>query len=150
MKILDEGLAAQLKGKWQVYDAPTVRSAWQAITDYAHIQLLCVDDEYRALKLEDWIKVMKNTDTSSFQYTPHFFDCNSFACAYKAEVSRLLVNGCGLVLDFSARHAFNLALIAGKKKPEFKFIEPQQSGDAWINPNSRPCYNLKGQGLVYL
>ena len=148
MKILDEGLAAQLDGKWQVYDAATVRSAWQAVSDYNHMQLLQVDDKYRALKLEYWQMVMAASDTSSYRYTASYFDCNSFALAFKAEVSRLLVNGCGLVLDFTAHHAFNLALIAGQDKPTFNFIEPQ--GVNWILADSKPCYNMKGQGLVYL
>ena len=148
MRIIDEGLAALLDGKWQVYDAATVRSAWQEVSDYNHISLLQVDDKYRALKIEDWHRVMAASDTSSYRYTASYFDCNSFALAFKAEVSRLLVNGCGLVLDYTGHHAFNLALIAGQDKPTFRFIEPQ--AENWIVTGSQPCYNMKGQGLVYL
>ena len=150
MRILDDGMAAKVKDKWTVYTPADVRNAWQAIRDYAHLGLLMADDEYRCLKPEDWQAVIEASDTSGYQYTPHFFDCNSFALAMKAEVSRLMVNGCGLVLDFSGRHAFNLAIIGGGKTPTFRFFEPQQDSGEWIVANSKACYNLKGNGLVYL
>lgn len=148
MKILDEGLAAQLDGKWQVYDAATVRSAWQAVSDYNHIQLLQIDEHYRALARADWQTVMQASDTRTLKYQKDWRDCDDFSMLFCGEVKSLLVNGIGWMIDFSARHSFCMVLVAGKPKPEFAWIEPQ--ADSWIIPNSASCYNLKGQGLCIL
>ena len=149
MQIIPDKLKDDLKDNYVEYSAGDIRSAWQANTDYAHLQLLQIDSKYRALRTEDWKKVMNDSDTRTQKYIADFYDCNHFAFLFKAEVGLLLVNGCGLVLDFSGQHAFNVAVIGDdSKKPAFRFIEPQ--GDNWIIANSKPYYNLKGQGLIIL
>ena len=149
MHIVPDKLKEELKDQYVVYDAKAVRSAWQAITDYSHLQLLQIDEEYRSLSLDNWNKVLQASDTSKQKYIKNFYDCNHFAVLFKAEVGLILVNGCGLVLDFSGEHAFNLIIVGEENKPpSFKFVEPQL--DNWIVPNSSPHYNLKGNGLIIL
>ena len=146
MKIIPGELKSDLANKFTVFDAKTVRSAWQANTELAHMQLILLDSEYRALSDENWQQVMNAADTSKKQYLPNYFDCDKFAFLFHSEVNALLVNGVGLVLDFSGKHAFNVAIVSGDK-PTFKFIEPQTDG--WIQANSKPCYSMNS-GLVIL
>lgn len=148
MQIIPGPLAAELRDRYTVYSRAQIRAAWQAVTDYAHIDLILKDDNYRALAEADWQKVMAASDTRTLKYTPDYSDCDYFALLFCAEVQSLLVNGCGWMLDWSGEHSFNLVVVGGGAEPKFKWVEPQ--GDSWIIPNSAKCYNLKGRGLVIL
>lgn len=148
MQIIPGKLAAELANQYHEYSAHDIRTAWQANTDHAHISMICLDSKYRTLSLENWQKVMAESDTHAMKYEHEFRDCDDFAWIFKAEVSSLEINGCAFVIDVSGQHSFNIAVIGGEDKPSFRLIEPQL--DNWAIANSSAPYNMKGQGIVIL
>ena len=146
--IVTNDFAAELKDKFTVYKAADVRKAWQAHTEWAHISLLMLDSEYRALAETEWDKVLTFTDTATRQYIAQYRDCDKYAFLWHSEVNLLLCNGVGMVINYTGHHAYNVILVAGGGEPTFQFIEPQTNGH--IKVGSRACYNMSGNGLVIL
>ena len=138
----------ELKGRWKVHSAADVRNAWQSNTELNHIYLMLMDDEYHALSMADWSKVLALLDTRKHAYTHHYWDCNSFAILAKAEVSMTLVNSMGIVLNVGGRHAFNSMLVDTDGKLSYAFAEPQI--DKPIALGSRPCYTFSSNGMCLL
>ena len=78
------------------------------------LQLICLDRHYFALPTGLWNTVLRYTGVDQGQYRAERYDCDDFATAFKAAVSRkLAVNGVGLVVDISGAHAYNALLGLG-------------------------------------
>ena len=137
----------QVVQAWSVHSAAEVQQAWKA-SPAAHLQLVLCDDRYHALPASVWLALAQATHTDQLKYVRSFFDCNSIADALKGLVkARWAVNGIGLVVDTSGKHAFNAVLVAGDAAAglTLAFVEPQR--DAFVQPQSKPCYDLK-QGFA--
>ena len=147
MNIVPGKLAAEINGKWTVYDAATAQKAWKDC-HYGHVQLICLDAQYRALTEDDWNKVLVASDTRTHKYSEPWFDCDKFSRLFQAEVQSLLVNGVAMVIDFTAKHSFNALMIASGPAPTWKIMEPQ--ADQWVVANSKPYYNMQGEGIAIL
>ena len=156
--IEQEATKKLIKENVRTYSSQQVREAWQKQTNLAHLSLILDDQEYHALPQKTWEEIMKQSDTRSYKYIPEFRDCDDFAFLFKGELTRVALNGCGLVINFGGKHAYNVALVYDpdmvlKDTPDsdplsFKFIEPQD--DQWIILDSRPCYSTNGPGIVII
>ena len=137
-----------IKDNRKVFSADAVRSHWQRQTDLSHFKLLLDDSKYYALHSLVWKNVMDSTDTKSYKYIPEFRDCDDFAFLFKGLLAKAAMNGCGLVINYGGKHAYNVGLVYGDSGLGFHFIEPQQ--DNWIITGSKPCYSVSGPGLVII
>lgn len=89
------------------------------------LQAVCFDRFYYALPANVWDVVLQYTGVDEGQYEAERYDCDDFAFAFKAAVSRKLhVNGVGFVADGSGEHAYNALLVAGDEL-SVAFVEPQ-------------------------
>ena len=148
MSIIKEQIKEQIKETRKVYTEQQVRSAWQAKTDLAHLSLMLDDTKYYGVPTSTWQQIMEQSDTSSYKYIPEFRDCDDFAFLFKGELTRVALNGCGLVINYGGKHAYNVGIVADSETPSFRFIEPQN--DQWIITDSKPCYSTNGPGIVII
>lgn len=96
----------------------------------ATIQLQFLDAEFTALPLQVWQKIIKFTNVNNVKYISSKRDCDNFAIGFAGQCSlRFGVNGAGIVVDISGKHAYNCILV--KELGEdlvVKVLEPQTDG----------------------
>ena len=75
-----------------------------------------LDKDYYALPLETWAEIIEWSDVDRIKYVAEKRDCDNFAVAFAGQVGlRFAVNGVGIVVDFSGKHAYNCLLVTGDK-----------------------------------
>ena len=77
---------------------------------------------------ETWELILKYSNVDAGKYKAERYDCDDFAVALRAAVSRKLgLNSVGLVFDISGKHAYVALLVADPAGgPVFiVFLEPQ-------------------------
>ena len=93
------------------------------------LQPWVLDTKYRAVSLEVWRLIVAYNGVDREKYTSEFFDCDNFATCLAGDVAqRWGINGIGVVLDFSAAHAYNCALTVDtedRNALKIIVIEPQ-------------------------
>ena len=100
-----------------------------ARSNAAALQVVVLDSKYWAVDIDTWKLILEYTGVDQGQYRADRYDCDDFAFAFKAAVSRkLAVNGVGIVVDWSGKHAYNAILVADANGLVIKFIEPQSDG----------------------
>ena len=75
--------------------------------------------------LDKWLAT---DDTDAASYIEEAWDCDNYATALCARASATLGNCCGIVVDFSGRHAYNaFAVLRGVAQEQIaiRFVEPQ-------------------------
>ncbi len=89
-----------------------------------------LDRNYTALPMEKWQEILEYSDVDRVQYVSELRDCDNFAIALAGQVAlRFGVNGIGIVVDFSGRHAYNCLLVSTSDGGlEIKVVEPQSDG----------------------
>ena len=115
-------------------------------------QVLCLDGTYQTLPHSQWISLASGCPSRNKKYALPDKDCNDFAAIFYGWVRQTYwgLNGCGLVLDWGGKHAYNVVIAYNDvlKEVDPLFIEPQHDNE--LKLNSLPCYNAKGKGLVIL
>ena len=102
------------------------------------------DDRYNVVDEATFDKIMKASRTYRFHYE-EFFDCDKFARLFQAECFTLELNSVGFVIDWGARHAYNLVpLIVPEGGLKFITIEPQDDNQVKVHQG---LYKLK-KGIV--
>lgn len=96
------------------------------------LQPQLLDRSYTALPVETWCEILAWSDVDRVKYVAEKRDCDNFAVALAGQVSlRLGVNGCGIVVDYSGKHAYNCILVTGdfdkdgKEDLKVLLVEPQ-------------------------
>ena len=90
-----------------------------------------LDQTFTALPASIWDKVLAWSDVDAVQYVSERRDCDNFAVALAGQIGlRLRVNGVGVVVDYSGRHAYNVLLVGdqlvgGPLELKARLIEPQ-------------------------
>ena len=92
-----------------------------------HMGFENIDNRYRILPIETWELFLQWSGVDRIKYESEFNDCDDFAYILKGECHRRLkVNGIGLIIDVSGRHAYNaLGVILPNKQIRVASIEPQ-------------------------
>lgn len=84
------------------------------------------DSKYWGVPLATWEMILKYSGIDSGQYRSDRYDCDDFAIAFRAEVSKKFsINGCGIVVDLSGGHAYNALLVTEGQELSIRFLEPQ-------------------------
>ena len=141
---MDE-LISNLEHCLSIFEAPTVASTEHngffvrsSITqfglDYASkkkitygMDILALDNKYLVTNLKDMKKIIEWDWTDNRKYIAEKYDCDNFAFSFKAMVDRKFnVNNVGLVIDYSAGHAYNIIVF---NDGTVKLFEPQS--DKW-------------------
>ena len=88
-----------------------------------------------------WELIIGRNRVDSRQYKAEFFDCDDFAAILYARTRELYeVNGCGLVIDASGRHAYNVLLVVDSAG---------RLGRAWLEPQSDLIMTVSPRAGVY-
>ena len=84
-----------------------------------------LDSEYTAISTVH-LKEFLDLDTANkAQYLAESWDCDNFAVALTANANKYLGNSVGVMVDVSASHAYNAALVHDDGAVRIMFIEPQ-------------------------
>lgn len=76
------------------------------------LQHVYADTVYVGLTRAGWAALFERINTKALKYVPELHDCDDFAKLAAGLVSAIeRVNGCGWVLDYSARHSYNVVLV---------------------------------------
>lgn len=107
-------------------EADDLMRAWGRSRGRA-LDLVPLDRAYFAVPWETWNLILAYTAVDAGEYQTDRYDCDDFAVALKAAVSRkLALNGVGLVIDWSGRHAYAALIVADSDGAvRIVFAEPQ-------------------------
>lgn len=98
------------------------------------VKVLDWGGEYRLVPVSVWRTILAWSDIDRYDYESSLRDCDDFAKGLWAQCPiRLLVNGIGLVLDWSGGHAYNILPTFKSETPGdliLAFVEPQT--DRWV------------------
>ena len=111
------------------------------------LQLCPLDTEYAAVPREVWNDVLQHCGIGRYSYQSEQRDCDDFAMALRGRVPlELGLNGVGIVMDWSGRHAYNaLVYRDGKGLCRIGFIEPQADDPSgwWVKqPGRQGLYDM--------
>ena len=102
------------------------------------IQLQFLDGEFTALPFETWEKIIYFTSVDKAKYLTSKRDCDNFAIAFSGQCSlKFGINGVGIVVDISGKHAYNCILVKDNVDRELyvKIVEPQTDGFVKLGDN---------------
>ena len=132
---------------WDVWRA--VRDTKQAFTNevtaaalkassLGKLQGVPIDEIYWGVPLETWQLILDYTGVDKRKYVKDVFDCDNFAILFAGTVAdKFSINGAGIVIDFSGRHAYSCILVVTDDgRPVFATIEPQNDRFV-INPTGQ-------------
>ena len=84
-------------------------------SDLKRLQFAGLDSRYRAVDMKTWELIIAYNDVDEEKYKSEHFDCDNFAVCFAGEVAQKWdINGVGIVIDFSAQHAYNCLILADK------------------------------------
>lgn len=88
---------------------------------------ILLDSKYLVVGYETWLNIISRNQVDKRTYKPQHFDCDDFAkIMYAYSSKEFEVNTCGLVLDWSGRHAYNLIICLDPQgELRLTFFEPQ-------------------------
>ena len=96
------------------------------------LQFAALDSRYWAVDLKTWQLILAYNGTDLEPYQSERYDCDSFSVSLSGEVGKKWkLNTCGIVIDFSARHAYNCVVTTDAG---ILVVEPQS--DQIFNQNS--------------
>lgn len=86
------------------------------------LQLAPLDSRYRVVDIDTWKLILAYNGVDAEKYKSEEFDCDNFAVCLSGDVAqRWHLNSVGIVVDFSAQHAYNCVVT-----PDGIFVvEPQ-------------------------
>lgn len=91
------------------------------------LQAIAIDSRYRAVDIDTWRLIMDYSNVDKKKYKSEHFDCDNFAVCFAGEVAQKWeLNGVGIVIDVSAKHAYNCLLVVDNDNYlRILSIEPQ-------------------------
>ena len=92
-----------------VFDRAAVQKALHAFAP--KMRLYELDGRYRVLTRAEWDFVVKEVGPEHNRYLADFFDCDAFSRAWYGRIAEdYEINGMFIVVDFGAKHSYNLML----------------------------------------
>ena len=124
----------QIEAQHQLVDADKVMKLFNK-KKFNGIQPILLDRKYKVPTYEVWVNILDRNRVDRRFYKPEHFDCDDFAkIIYAYSSKEFELNSCGLVLDWSGRHAYNVFLFINlENKLDFSFFEPQD--DCFLKEN---------------
>ena len=139
----------------RVYGGDLVQAALEAAVAHRGVHIYRLDTRYWALTQAGWDRVIADHGRDRTSYTPERYDCDDYAFAYKGSMGdEYRLNGVGLVIDWSGKHAYNCLVVAPDDPgglPEVHFLEPQTDGWVRVGPDhpQAVCYTL-ASGIIII
>lgn len=131
--LFSDDLTKRVQDAFKVYKLDDLRVAWLTRRGWDKMIPKFLDDEYHCIPFPLFKEVMKASRTNRFLYEK-YFDCDKFSRQFQAEIQTLELNSVGMVIDYSARHSYNVvAVIGDDQKVDYHFIEPQQDREIKIH-----------------
>ena len=131
----------------RVYDKMQLQGAFGIFVTSAgpeSMNPIVCDDKYNVVDKETFDKILKASRTNRFHYE-EFFDCDKFARLFQAECITLELNSVGFVIDWSARHSYNIVPVyENNGSLSFLTVEPQSDQTVKIHEG---IYKFK-EGIV--
>lgn len=111
------------------------------------VRRIPLDGVYWTVSRDDMHAIVDHDPVDEREYKLHEFDCENFAMTLKMAVARAYgVNTLGVVVDWTAEHAYNVALY---DDGEMEFLEPQT--DVFLPPEMLPTGMHKlDDGIILL
>jgi len=110
--------------------------------------LMILDRRYLAVPEETWRKVLQYSGVDSVPYREESRDCDDFAFALRGELPlKLGLNGVGIILDSSGKHAYSALLVWGENGLEVDFVEPQT--DRIISQDPESPYAMRAGTAIF-
>lgn len=127
-------------------DVTKMQAAWAA-GPLSHIQLILLDEKFRAVSEDSWNDILPACSDKMLTYQKDWADCDDFSIVFCGHViEQTNINSTAIVFDSGGKHSFNAAFFIKDKVLTVKVIEPQQSQWADI---SQPMYvNSSGFAIV--
>ena len=113
---------------------------------------ILIDRTYTALPMAVWLQVLEWSDVDRIEYVSEVRDCDNFAIALTGQIGlRLKVNGCGIVFDWSGKHAYNVLLVKDTAQGGIYavVVEPQSDRIAQVGESKGPTEMYKAdRGMI--
>ena len=112
---------------------------------------LRLDGTYYTTDLETFKKIVEWDWTDTRKYLIDKFDCDKFAFYFKSRITiDFHVNAVGVILDYSAGHAYNLVIIKDPSigKTSWYLLEPQSDSIFTYEQRDKRLYTMENYYLI--
>ncbi|QJF12412.1 hypothetical protein PFV2_gp39 [Pyrobaculum filamentous virus 2] len=94
-----------------------------------------LDNRYWVTTVDDFREIVSRDWTKHRRYIDDRFDCDNFALHFVARINAMYgLNSVGIVIDYDAAHAYNLAIVIDGGNLRKVVIEPQ-TGEILYRPD---------------
>jgi len=85
-----------------------------------------LDGTYYTTDLDTFKKIIEWDWTDTRKYLAETMDCDKFAMYFKSRMAiDFHINAIGVILDYSAGHAYNLVILKDAQEVKYYLVEPQ-------------------------
>jgi len=110
----------------------------------AYDDWLRLDGAYYTVDLETLKKIIAWDWTDTRKYVSDKFDCDKFALYFKSRMAiDFGINAIGVVLDYSAGHAYNLVIVKSGGKTNWFLYEPQTDALFRFEERDKSVYRME-------
>ena len=127
-----------------------LRSIVKDVADSGGLQgWLRLDNNYYAVDMETFKKIVEWDWTDTRKYIADTFDCDKFAMYFKARVAiDFGVNAVGIVLDYSSSHAYNIVILKDQQGVKWYLYEPQNDSIFTYRQRNQNLYAMRQFYLI--
>jgi hypothetical protein len=110
---------------------------------------LRLDGIYYAADLDTFNKIIEWDWTDTRKYITDVFDCDKFAMYFKSRMAiDFHINAIGVILDYSAGHAYNLIIVKDSQGVRWYLYEPQNDKLFTYDQRDRQLYAMQNYVLL--
>lgn len=110
---------------------------------------LRLDGNYYTVDMETFKKIVEWDWTDTRKYVLDRFDCDKFALYFKSRMAiDFGINAVGVILDYSAGHAYNLVILRDAQGVKWYLYEPQLDRIFSYDERDRRVYAMQYYYLV--
>jgi hypothetical protein len=110
---------------------------------------LRLDGTYYAADLDTIKKIIEWDWTDTRKYITDTFDCDKFATYFKSRMAiDFRINAIGIILDYSAGHAYNLIIVKDAQGVRWYLYEPQNDKMFTYDQRDKQFYTMQSYVLL--
>jgi len=110
---------------------------------------LRLDGTYYTVGMETFKKIVSWDWTDTRKYVLDRFDCDKFAIYFKSRMAvDFGINSVGVILDYSAGHAYNLVILKDSQGVKWMLFEPQNDSIFTYEGRDKSFYTMKEYYLL--
>ena len=119
-----------------VVSADDIAARWENYS-LGSLQLILTDEDYYVPTAEQWSEILTYNRAEERDYMEHRRDCDDYAIYVKGCVGMNWgVNGIGLVMDVSSKHAYNVLLLQMRNGADYTFAAFEPQTDRYVAAGS--------------